>query len=327
MLNLDLQVISSARNWCDTGHTFWLCTVLGTFGSSPRAPGSIMIARKDGMHVGSLSGGCVEDDFLTRLSDGEFEQSGSIVRYGEAGSNDSPNIRLPCGGILEVLIQRMLPSEEMREHMAAFERILCGNSPYYRRISLDNFEEEFVPAQRQGDVVQRLSQPDQVLVRIGPVSRLIIAGISSVSTFCAQFAVMIGFEVIVCDVREIECQNFQIEGVQVINQFPADFIVGKGNVHKQTAIIAVTHDPRIDDLALMEAVLTPAFYIGVMGSYITSQKRAERLKRSGGFDDKQLSRIHMPIGLALGSKTPAEIGLAVVADILRVQRGRDKKQL
>ncbi|MNY53651.1 hypothetical protein D3C86_1894240 [compost metagenome] len=103
--------------------------------------------------------------------------------------------------------------------------------------------------------------------------------------------------------------------------------IAAGGCHAATAVVALTHDPRIDDLAMIEAVRTPAFYIGVMGSRQTSRVRAERLRRAGGLSEDEVARLHMPIGLALGSKTPAEIALAVMADIVRVLRGRSRAAL
>jgi xanthine dehydrogenase accessory factor len=97
--------------------------------------------------------------------------------------------------------------------------------------------------------------------------------------------------------------------------------------HRASAVVGLTHDPRIDDLAIMEAIETPSFYIGVMGSHKTSKARANRLQRTGGLSSEQIARIHMPIGLALGSKTPAEIALAIMSDILRVQRGKSRHEL
>lgn len=161
---------------------------------------------------------------------------------------------------------------------------------------------------------------------MGPVARLVIAGMSPVSEACAAFAHTLGYQVIVCDPREEELSKFQVPGVEVRPVLPSLYLAREG-CHAATAIVALTHDPRIDDLALMEAVNTPAFYIGVMGSLRTSQQRRERLIRSGGMTEGDLARIHMPIGLNLGSKTPAEIALAVMADIVRVRRGRNREEL
>ena len=153
-----------------------------------------------------------------------------------------------------------------------------------------------------------------------PLQRLLLAGLSPVAQFCASFGLALGYEVIVCDPRKEVTSGFTLPGVEVLDVLPAVYIAN-GGCHASTAVVALTHDPRMDDLTLLEAVRTPAFYIGAMGSQRTSSKRFERLARIGGLDDATLQRIHAPIGLRLGSKTPAEIAMAVMADILRVSNG------
>ncbi|GHB21455.1 XdhC family protein [Salinicola rhizosphaerae] len=323
MQHLDLQVLETALAWTNAGDTVWLCSVLATFGSSPREPGSMLVAKADGSHVGSLSGGCIEEDFLGRIAEGEFAESLTVVRYGE-GADESPQVSLPCGGILDVLVERLTPDAETLTHLEVLHATLLGQRSLVRHIDLGSGRKRFVEAGENGPRVER--DGDIIRLRVGPALRLIIAGISPVSQFCAEFARALGFEVIVCDPREEARRGFDLEGVEIQSVLPSLFI-GSGAVHAATAIVALTHDPRLDDLAMIEAVRTPAFYIGVMGSLRTSEKRAERLKRSGGLDDDAIARIHMPIGLNLDSKTPAEIALAVVADVLRVRRGRARDAL
>jgi xanthine dehydrogenase accessory factor len=110
------------------------------------------------------------------------------------------------------------------------------------------------------------------------------------------------------------------EGVEFIAQLPSVYLGKDGACAPSTAVVATTHDPKIDDLAMMAAVKTPAGYIGVMGSMRTSKARAERLKRSGGLTEAEIQRIHMPVGLDIGSKTPAEIALSIMADVVRARR-------
>ncbi|MAM57663.1 MAG: XshC-Cox1 family protein [Salinicola sp.] len=323
MQHLDLQVLDAALEWANDGETIWLCSVLATFGSSPREPGSMLVAKADGSHVGSLSGGCIEEDFLGRIAEGHFVDALSVVRYGE-GADESPQVSLPCGGILDVLVERLTPDTETLTHLEVLHATLLGQRSLVRRIDLESGRKRFVEAGENGPRVER--DGEIIHLRVGPALRLIIAGISPVSRFCAEFARALGFEVIVCDPREEARRDFPIEGIELQSVLPSLFI-GSGAAHAATAIVALTHDPRIDDLAMIEAVRTPAFYIGVMGSKRTSEKRAERLKRSGGLDDDAIARIQMPIGLNLDSKTPSEIALAVVADVLRVRRGKSRHEL
>ncbi len=319
---LDLQVIERALKWANQGLTVWLCTVLKTFGSSPREPGAMMVTCQSGEYVGSLSGGCVEEDFIERLQKGEFDEPLQRVRYG--GENGAANIRLPCGGSLEVLVERLAPNTENLTHLEVMHATLLGRQPLTRCIKLDGSGKRFNPSNITDPAVS--FDTASVNIRIGPALRLIIAGVSSISSPCALFAQSLGFEVIVCDPREEARKNFNVPGMEMQAVLPSVFIAS-GGCHANTAVVALTHDPRIDDLAMIEAVRTDAFYIGVMGSKQTSQQRAERLLRSGGLTETQVARIAMPIGLNLGSKTPAEIALAVMADIVRLYRGKARNEL
>ena len=326
MQHLDLKVIERALAWAHEGETLWLCTVLATFGSSPREPGSWLVVRRDGRHVGSLSGGCVEEDFLARLRDGEFDRPVTTLCYGDPEGPRDPRIRLPCGGILEVLIERLPPNAATLAHFKTLHDALAGRCHLVRCVDPASGDVHFLDDQGVGPRVMRDSKEGMIRMRVGPTTRLIIAGISPVSMACAEFALALGFEVIVCDPREEARLDFSVPGVEVRPELPS-LHIASGACHAATAVVALTHDPRIDDLAMIEAVRTPAFYIGVMGSLRTSEARAERLRRSGGLTDDDIDRLHMPIGLSLGSKTPAEIALAVMADILRVQRGRARDTL
>nr|WP_163504029.1 XdhC family protein [Halomonas socia] len=327
MQQLDLQVIERALSWARDGEAVWLCTVLGTYGSAPRAPGALLAVCGDGRHIGSLSGGCVEEDFLERLQRGEFDAPVTTLRYGgDSGSVEAPGVSLPCGGTLDVLVERLPPDAETVVHLEVFHATLLGQRGLLRCVDLDTGRRHFLSDDGTGPRVVRDPQRRTVQLRIGPAARLIIAGISPVAEACARFALGLGFEVIVCDPRDEQHREIALDGIEHQRVLPSQFIAS-GACHAATAVVALTHDPRIDDLAMIEAVRTPAFYIGVMGSRRTSEARAERLRRSGGLSVEEIARLHMPIGLDLGSKAPAEIALAVMADILRVQRGKARDEL
>mgnify|MGYP000081297622 CR=1 FL=1 len=329
MQSLDARVVEQAIEWLGNGRTIWLCTVLSTFGSSPREPGSLMVATSDGHHLGSLSGGCVEEDFLERVAAGEYEQPAVIVRYGDPGkSPESPRIRLPCGGILDVLVERMAATQKIRNHLERIQQALSGQRDIARHIRLADAECWLSDAEPTGPRVLQNETEETVAVRIGPVAKLILAGYSTVSEACAQFALSLGYEVVLCDPREEVTNGMSLPpGIEFLPQLPSLYIASPGACTPSTAVVAATHDPRIDDLAMMAAVKTSASYIGVMGSVRTSQARSERLRRTGGLSREDVERIQMPIGLNLGSKTPSEIALAIVADMVRVRRGRPRVEL
>ncbi|WP_372927663.1 XdhC family protein [Marinobacter sp.] len=324
MQNLDYRVVEQAIEWLRDDRTVWLCTVVSTFGSSPREPGSLMVATADGAHLGSLSGGCIEEDFLARLADGEYDLPAVIVRYGApAEGPENARIRLPCGGILEVLVERMAATTENLYHLGEVRKVMGGEKEFARQVSLTDGKRGLEPAELGGLQVIQDEGGEVVRIRVGPVAKLILAGYSTVAEACANFAISLGYQVVLCDPREEVTRDLILPGeIEFIPQLPSLYIASPGTCTQSTAVVAVTHDPRIDDLAMMAAVKTSAGYLGVMGSRRTSEARAERLRRAGGLSDKDIERIKMPIGLDLGSKTPAEIALAIMADIVCVRRGR-----
>lgn len=323
MQSLDGQVIEQAMDWAQAGECLWLCTVLSTFGSSPREPGSMMVAKSDGTHFGSLSGGCVEEDFLTRLVAGAYSSPADIVRYGEPGQTpENANVHLPCGGILDILVECRAATPALLAHLEQLRAALAGNQAVRRCVSLTDGAMSLHTTAPHDPRVQRDDANQTVAITVAPVARLILAGYSPVAEACARFALSLGYHVVLCDPREdVTAHASWQEGVEFVAQLPSAYIAEPSVCNASTAIVAVTHDPRIDDLAMMAAVKTEAGYIGVMGSRRTSTARAERLRRAGGLSEQEINRIHMPIGLDIGSRTPAEIALSIMADVVRVRRG------
>lgn len=319
MQHLDNQVISRATEWL-THEPVWLCTVLTTYGSSPRAPGALMAATTDGRYCGSLSGGCVEEDFLQRIAAGEYQQPSQIVRYGEGGL--TPNIALPCGGSLDVLIEYLPATAGNRDYLQRMGMALAGHYALNKSLTLPAACDHLaLTGYHSATQVSR--EGDCVTLHLAAPPRLLIAGLSSVALYCAEFASALGFEVVVCECRDDVLENFLPSlkaDIRLEKQFPAKYLEQQ-NCHANTAIVALTHDPRMDDLTLMEAVNTPAFYIGAMGSQRNSARRRERLQTIAGFSADDFARLHAPVGLSIGSKTPAEIALAVMADIVKHKNG------
>lgn len=322
MQSLDQQVIACALKWHRQGAAVWLCTVLHSWGSAPRAPGAMLVANPQGAFCGSLSGGCIEDDFLARLQQGAFLRDSQLARYGEGGLDAT--VRLPCGGVLEVLVERLPADAATLAHLELLQRALAGG---------DRLIKQVIIGQRARLETARDDGPrtlhydcDSVSLPIGSVPTLLLAGYSTVAGECLRLALMLGMQVVVCEHRDAFWQQLQTHhpeqpALRCVNQHPARYLELHGAT-AQTAVICATHDPRVDDLALLEAVNTPAFYLGAMGSASNSQQRLARLRRIGELDEGNLRRIHAPVGLPIGSKTPTEIALAIMADIVRVKNGR-----
>lgn len=322
MQHLDVIVLEHALKWARENRDVWLCTVLSTFGSAPRSPGAMLIATEDLQFQGSLSGGCVEEEFLRGIGEGKFRSPAQYLVYGKS-SEERERLQLPCGGALELLVEHRTPCEKWIAHLEGLLGALKGQQRLIRKLELESGDFSLAPATVGGQAVTY--NQTRAVISIGPAMRLVLAGLSPVAQICGQFAKTLGFEVIACDPRE-EVRHLKIDGVELLPVLPSMYIA-KFGCHAATAVVALTHDPKIDDLALMEAVNTDAFYIGAMGSQRTSSARAERLIRIGGLDNGQVNRLHMPIGLGIGSRTPAEIALSVLADVLRVYNGKSRGEL
>lgn len=314
MHSLDVQVITTALAWAEE-HPVWLCTVLRTFGSSPRPPGAMMVIKGDGRYCGSLSGGCVEESFIAKIGSNSFSAPSQIVRYGEGGYE--PDRSLPCGGVLDILVEKLFPVRETLEYLQKMHIALIGANSVERKITLPEPCRVLKPGAYTHTHTEVNGQ--EVTLTLSAPPRVIIAGLSSVALYCANFSLALGFETLVCEHREDAILNLAGEledGITLIKQFPAAYLEKEG-CHAGTAILSLTHDPRIDDLTMMEAVNLPAFYIGAMGSVKNSLRRKERLARIGELLPAEISRIHAPVGMNIGSKTPSEIALSIMADIVR----------
>ncbi|MGK2898310.1 MAG: XdhC family protein [Burkholderiaceae bacterium] len=316
MDSLDLQVLSQARDWFNEGHKVWLVTVIETWGSAPRPPGALLCLRDDGLVAGSVSGGCVEDDLIDRLRHGERVATPSLIAYGVT-KEEAARFGLPCGGNLRLV-------QEPLQAVAWIDEVLARTSRHElvaRRMNLATGE-VVVEAASRGDVFAFDGQ--QLVALFGPRWRLLIIGAGQLSRAVAQMALMLDFEVICCDPREEYNLSWDIPGTTFSKAMPDDLVL-ELQLDPHSAVVAVTHDPKLDDLVLLEALKSPAFYIGALGSRGNTAKRRERLEL---FDltPAEIDRLHGPIGLDIGSKTPAEIAVSIVAEIIAVKNGVLLKQ-
>lgn len=321
MQNLDIQLLNAAVEWAEQADV-WLCTVLSTFGSSPRPPGTMMAIREDGKLCGSLSGGCVEEDFVVRMLRAEFNLASQVIRYGDGGF--IPDRALPCGGVLDILVEKLPKGGKSIAYLKQMKEALSGAITLEKIIQLPFSCDHLQPCEYASSTRAKYNVR-QVHLTLAAAPRLLIAGLSVVAIFCANYAVSLGFETLVCENRPEALENFSsslVSDVKIIEQFPASYLEKYG-CHANTAIVSLTHDPRMDDLTLMEAVNTPAFYIGAMGSIKNSLRRRDRLRQIAELSAEDLQRIHAPVGLPIASKTPAEIALSVMADIVRHKNGSE----
>ncbi len=310
---VDTEVLSQVNAWLDAGQNGWLATVVQTWGSSPRPVGSLFACNPDGHIVGSLSGGCVEDDLLEKLQRGELaSQRAQFFQYGVT-AEETEKLGLPCGGHLYVVVEPLAPTEAHRRHFQHLAERLRARRTVRRRVDLG--QRTFSAEDVESHEPLSWNPASEVLEHTyGPRWQLFIIGAGMVSQYLAELALKLDYEVSVCDPREHLLNDFNVPGVRLINDMPDDAVKAQAN-DPASAIAALTHDPRIDDMGLMEALKTDAFYVGAMGSARTSASRRQRL-RALELSDAEISRLRAPIGLPIGSKTPPEIAVAVMAEIL-----------
>jgi xanthine dehydrogenase accessory factor len=315
MNSMDVDVIRTALDWLDRGHRVILGTVVRTWGSAPRPPGSLMIIRDDGQVAGSLSGGCIEDDLIGRVARGELaSRLPQVTTYG-ATAEEAQRFGLPCGGSVQIALEPLTLASQLRELLVAIEsqrRVTRRLEMATGTVSLDSTGE--------GDSV-RFDGTCLTTVH-GPRLRLLVIGAGQLSRYLATMAVMLDYRVTVCDPREEYHEGWDsIEGVTLSREMPDDLVLAM-SLDAHSAVVALTHDPKLDDLALIEALRTPAFYVGALGSRRNNDARRERLLQ---FDvsREELTRMRGPVGLNLGALTPPEIAMSIVAEMTAVRRGVD----
>ncbi|TQV66141.1 XdhC family protein [Exilibacterium tricleocarpae] len=308
-----LAVLQQALKTLESGCRVTLATVTRTWGSSPRPPGAMLAVADDGQFYGSVSGGCIEEDLLARLAAAPVEAP-EVVSYGGT-AEQSERYGLPCGGTLELVLEPMAPQlAHWRQVVAVLER----RESVCRTLALSSGSVELGPAGR-GDET-RLDNGFLKLL-LGPVWRLLIIGAAEPSRYLAEMAQALGYQVSVCDPRPEYTRGWNLSHTRWMPGMPDDAVTAM-DADERTAIVALTHDPRLDDMALLEALQSPAFYVGALGSVRTNSKRRQRLAEHFGFSPQQLQRLHGPVGLDIGSKTPAEIAVAIVAELVALRHGK-----
>jgi xanthine dehydrogenase accessory factor len=308
----DHETLDAVRAWLAAGHRAWLVTVASTFGASPRPPGSLMAMRDDGLCIGSVSGGCIEDDLLAR----RFEFEGAkpaLVTYGVL-AEEAQRFGLPCGGTVTVLVEAGVPAA----NLGALCRALEARQVVRRTVDLASGAWQL--AADDSDFAVTIA-PETFTCAHGPRYRLLVIGGSEIAHHLCRIAVSLDYAVHICEPREELRRSWRLpDDVQWQAGMPDD-VVQALRPDARTVIVTVSHDPKLDDMALMEALKSPAAWVGAVGSERTSQARRERLLTLD-LTAQQVGRLHAPVGLPIGSRTPAEIAVAIAAELVAVRSGR-----
>jgi len=316
--SVDLQVLRSAAEWVRAGRRVVMATVVHTWGSAPRPIGALTAIRDDGMVVGSVSGGCVEDDMILQVRSGELvKDKPTTTKYGVT-AEEAKRFGLPCGGTLELVLEPLTGASGLDELLARVER----HELVMRRLDMASGRATIGPAQWS----DQLAFDGVTLVTVhGPRWRLLIIGAGQLSQFLAQMAQGLDYQVTVCDPREEYADTWYVPGAELKRGMPDD-IVTEMNLDSHSAVVTLTHDPKLDDMALLEALKSPAFYVGAIGSKKNNEARRKRLAE---FDlsQQEIARLHGPVGLKIGSKTPPEIAIAILAEMTAIRNGVNISEL
>mgnify|MGYP000051724685 FL=1 len=310
MDSLDTDVLKTAFHWCQSGHQVHLATVVKTWGSAPRQAGAMLAVRSDGHVVGSVSGGCIEDDLIHRAQQGQLPAKPELVLYG-VSQEEAARFGLPCGGTLRLVVEPLRVESWLEQVVQTIDhQRLVG-----RWLDLKTGESRITDA-RPGQLTEVTEAGCHFVY--GPHWRLLIIGANQTGLALAQIATMLEFQVIICDPREEFTADWSKLGVTFQPGMPDDAIEAI-HTDSRTAVVAITHDPKLDDMALLEALKSKAFYVGALGSVRNQSKRRERML-SFDLSEAEVDRLHGPVGLQIGSRTPAEIAVAVAAELVQIRR-------
>ncbi len=316
----NLHVIESVLNWLQRGEDVWLCSITQTWGSSPMPAGTLMAYCSNHGIVGSLSGGCIEEDLLEKMETGllltdEGAKSYPVeLIYGDS-EQQQKRFLLPCGGQLHLLVEYLKPQISVIKHFEQLSKILSQRRLVARRISLKNGHLSiFSKGIKRGIKRIEMKAVDYIEHCMGPAYQMLLIGASEVARCVAELAQPLDFKVFVWDHREEFIRNWRVNNVEVFTGSP-EKLINQYFKDENNAIIALAHDPRVDDFALVDALASNAFYIGAIGSTKTCNNRNQRLHHYLE-DTSQLDKLLSPVGMDIGSKTPYEIAISILAEVV-----------
>jgi xanthine dehydrogenase accessory factor len=322
------MVLRTLRDWRSAGKRALLTTVVRTWGSSPRPVGSIMALCEDGAVVGSVSGGCIEDDLIYRytqayksptdlrdVKDSPQEIPNGPPRFVKYGitADEAHRFGLPCGGTLELLLE-FDPDAQLLSDLVA--RLEIGKL-MQRTVRLTDGAVTLADAQAPQELEINATH---LVNTFGPEYRMLLIGAGQLTEYLATMALFSGFAVTVCDPREEYRGAWSVPAARVVTDMPDDAVFAF-KPDARSCVVALTHDPKLDDLALLEALQSEAFYVGAIGSRRNNAARHQRMIEHLEQTEESLKKLRGPIGIYIGSKTPPEIAVSIMAEILAVKNG------
>lgn len=309
---VDIHVLRTLHAWRDAGHAAVLVTVVKTFGSAPRPVGALLALRVGVEMVGSISGGCIEDDVFARCTSGEHMAPITLVRYG-VSAGEAHRFGLPCGGSMELVLEHNPCPQQLARllaHVDAGQLVARRVDMKDGCVSLQVVKQSF-SLSFDGGVLRSC---------LGPRWRMLLIGAGVLAQYLARMAYSVGFAVTVCDPRSEHAASWDTSCGPLLQSMPDD-AVQAFRPDPCTCVITLSHDPKLDDLAVLEALASPAFYVGAIGSRRNNAARRARLIEHFDVDPKTMERLHGPIGLFIDSKTPAEIAVSILAEVIATKNG------
>ena len=333
--NIKDDILELAIEWAENGRKAAIATVVSTWGAASRQTGSQLIVDSGGIFEGSVSGGCVEPAVITEAFDVIKSGRPKLVSFG-VSNEQAWDVGLICGGRIDIYIQSLDIIREMLEKVIELKRAkipaciitdLATGETFSINLGAPDWKEKVSP-ELKGVLFETIKRSACAAYDIGekryyvhgiyPSTRLIIIGAVDIAKVLAQMAMLSNYSVVIIDPRGTFATKERFPDMEIIVDWP-DEVLANMTLHWRTAIVALTHDPKIDDAALKEALRSNAFYIGALGSKKSHADRLERLKGEG-FSKDDLTRIHGPVGLDIGAKTHAEIAVAILAEIIKRHR-------
>jgi len=333
MTKTDEDPLLAAASWISGHQTVAMATVTRTWGSAPRPAGSQMAVRDDGAFVGSVSGGCIEGAVIGEAQASLQDGRPRNLKFGVT-NEEAWAVGLACGGTIEVNVTPIAKAAE-RATIAALNNARDEKRAVVLATELQTGRTQLISTDDAGsgalaEAAKNAARHDEsvsveaegstwFLTVFNPPLDLAIIGAVHIAQPLARMAALADYAVRIIDPRTAFATEERFPGVALSHEWPDEALALKP-LTARSAIVALTHDPKLDDPALTVALRSPAFYIGALGSKQTHAKRLERLKEAG-FSDAELARIHGPIGLKIGAKSPAEIAVSVLGEMTAILRG------
>ncbi|MGE5259421.1 MAG: XdhC family protein [Actinomycetota bacterium] len=335
----DPDVLAKALDWLDQGRQVALATVVQTWGSAPQPVGSLLVIDAEGAFMGSVSGGCVEAEVIAQAA--EVIASGK-PRTLEFGVEDQIawKVGLACGGAIRIFVEKL---DEKRDAQSGALHRLIGDVQTRCRVALvtelasgrrsvahapNDVKPEIAAAleeafRRDKSLAVSGNDGETFINVFNPTLRLVIVGAVHVAQHLVLMARALGYQMVVVDPRAAFATVERFGDAEIVREWP-EAALSRIGFDERTALVVLSHDPRIDDPALIAALSSKAFYVGALGSRKTHAKRVERLL-GAGVGPADIERIHAPIGLDIGAEGAAEIALSIIAEITAEQRGKGQR--